>query len=124
MQAKAVPSGNQVTEAKRRRPRRERHTATQWATIIAAHRQSTLTLVEFCRRRQIALATFRYWRKRLALKATVAAQPAQRFLAVPLVAPVAAHIEVDLGTLHVRLEGAAAVRVIDAIVARIGEATR
>jgi hypothetical protein len=37
---------------------------------------------------------------------------------------VAGHIEVDLGTLRVRLEGAAAARVMDAIVARIGEATR
>jgi hypothetical protein len=53
-----------------------------------------------------------------------ATQPAQRFLAVPLVAPVAGHIEIDLGTLRVRLEGAAAVRVIDAIVARIGAAAR
>lgn len=123
MQAKAVPGGNQVGEAKRRRPRRARHTATQWAAIIAVQRQSTLTLVEFCRRRQIALATFRYWRKRLALPAA-GAQPTQRFLAVPLVAPVAGHIEVDLGTLRVRLVGAAAARVLDAIVARIGEATR
>jgi len=120
MQAKTVPSGNHVAGAKRRRPGRARHTATQWATIIAAQRQSTLTLVEFCRRRQIALATFRYWRKRLALLPTAA----QRFLAVPLVAPVAEAIEVDLGTLRVRVEGAAAARVIDAIVARIGEATR
>lgn len=123
MQAKTVPGGNQVGEAKRRRPRRARHTTTQWAAIIAAQRQSTLTLVEFCRRRQIALATFRYWRKRLALPAA-GAQPTQRFLAVPLVGPMAGPIEVDLGTLRVRLEGAAATRVIDAIVARIGEATR
>lgn len=123
MQPKAVRSGNQPAEAKRRRPRRARHTATQWATIIAAQRQSALPLVEFCRRRQIALATFRYWRKRLALLPT-ATQPAQRFLAVPLVAPVAGHIEIDFGTLCVRLEGTAAVRVIDAIVARIGAAAR
>ena len=123
MQAKAVRSGNQPAEAKRRRSRRARHTATQWATIIAAQRQSASPLVEFCRRRQIALATFRHWRKRLGLPAA-ASQPAQRFLAVPLVAPVTGHIEVDLGALRVRLEGAAAAQVIEAIVARIGEATR
>jgi len=123
MQAKAVPVGNQIATAKRRRPHRARHTATQWMQIITAHRQSPLTLVEFCRRRQIALATFRHWRKRLGLPAA-ASQAAQRFLAVPLVPSVAGHIEVDLGTLRVRLEGAAATRVIDAIVARIGEATR
>ena len=123
MQAKTVPSGNRVAEAKRRRPRRLRHTAAQWAQIVAAQRQSPLTLVEFCLRRQIALATFRYWRKRLAVPVAVV-QPTQRFLAVPLVAPVAEHIEVDLGTLRVRLEGTAAARVIDAIVVRISAATR
>ena len=123
MQAKTVPGGNQVAAAKRQRPRRARHTATQWAKIIVAQRQSSLTLVEFCARRQITLATFRYWRKRLALPAAVA-PPTQRFLAVPLVAPVAEHIEVDLGTLRVRLEGTAAARVIDAIVVRISAATR
>lgn len=123
MQAKTVPGVKQVAESTRRRPRRTRHTPTQWAQIIAAQRQSTLTLVEFCRRRQIALATFRHWRRRLALP-TAVAQPAQRFLAVPLVAPLTGHIEVELGTLRVRLEGAAATRVIDAIIARIGETTR
>jgi hypothetical protein len=91
---------------------------------MAAQRRSTLTIVEFCRRRDIALATFGYWRRRLA-QAVAIAQPAQRFLAVPLVAPVAAPIEVELGTLRVRVAGAAAARVVDAIVARIGgEATQ
>ena len=123
MQANPVPSGKQVVEVKQRRPRRARHTATQWAQIVGAQRQSTLTLVEFCRRRQLALATFRHWRKRLALPAA-GAQPTQRFLAVPLVAPVAGHIEIDLGTVRIRLEGAAAAPVIDALVARIGEARR
>ena len=85
MQAKTVPSGDQVAEAKRQRPRRVRHTAAQWAQIIAAQRQSPLTLVEFCRRRQIALATFRYWRQHLA-SPTAVALPTQRFPPVPLVA--------------------------------------
>jgi len=78
--------------------------------------------VEFCRRRGIAKATFWYWRKRLATtaKRDLVAKPAQRFLTVPLVASVVEHIEVDLGTMCVRLDGAGAARVVDAIVARVG----
>jgi hypothetical protein len=107
-----------------RQRHRARHMASEWTKIIAAQRRSKLTIVEYCRRRDIALATFGYWRRRLAQPVAIA-QPAQRFLAVPLVAPAAAPIAVDIGTLRVRLEGAAAARVIDAIVARIGgEATR
>ncbi len=113
-----------TAESDERRRQRARHTAAEWAKIMAAQRRSTLTIVEFCRRRDIALATFGYWRRRLA-QAVAIAQPAQRFLAVPLVAPVAAPIEVELGTLRVRVAGAAAARVVDAIVARIGgEATQ
>ena len=79
-------------------------------------------MVEFCRRRGIAKATFWYWRKRLATteKREQVAKPAQRFLAVPLVAPATERIEVELGTMRVRLDGAGAARVVDAIVARVG----
>ena len=98
-----------------------RRDATQWAKIIEAQRQSPLTVVEFCRRRGIAKATFWYWRKRLvtAKKQELIVNPAQRFLAVPIVAPATTHIEVELGTLCLRLEGLAAARVIEAIVGRI-----
>ena len=98
-----------------------RRDATQWAKIIAAQRQSSLTVVEFCRRRGIAKATFWYWRKRLATakKEELVVNPTQRFLAVPIVAPAAAHIEVELGPLRLRLEGMAAARIIEAIVGRI-----
>lgn len=98
-----------------------RRDATQWAKIIEAQRQSSLTVVEFCRRRGIAKATFWYWRKRLATtaKQELVAKSAQRFLAVPIMAPAAAHIEVELGPLRMWLEGMAAVRIIEAIVGRI-----
>ena len=103
---------------KRRKPQGVRRDATQWKRVIEAQRQSPLTVVEFCRRRRIAKATFWYWRKRLGRTANPD-RGAQRFLAVPIVAPAAARIEVELGTLHMRLEGMAAARVIEAIVGRI-----
>ena len=92
--------------------------AARWAKIIEAQRQSDRTVVEFCRRRRIAKATFWYWRNRLA-RAANPERGAQRFLAVPIVAPATTHIEVELGTLRLRLEGLAAARVIEAIVGRI-----
>src|SRR3990172_13124226 len=106
---------------KRRKPQGVRRNAAQWARIIAAQRQSSLTVVEFCRRRGIAKATFWYWRKRLvtAKKQELIVNPTQQFLAVPIVAPATTHIEVELGTLCLRLEGLAAARVIEAIVGRI-----
>ena len=109
--------------ARRNGPKRQgaRRDATQWAKIIEGQRQSSLTVVEFCRRRGIAKATFWYWRKRLvtAKKQELIVNPVQRFLAVPIVAPAVAHVEVELGTLRMRLEGMAAARVIEAIVGRI-----
>lgn len=103
-----------------------RRDATQWAKIIEAQRQSSLSVVEFCRRRDIAKAMFWYWRKRLvtAKKQELIVNPAQRFLAVPIVAPAAAHIEVELGSLRMRLEGVAAARIIEAIVGRITDRLR
>ena len=123
MRAKVALGLVRTAESDERRRHRARHTAAEWVKIIAAQRRSKLTIAEYCRRRDIALATFGYWRRRLA-QPTLVSPPAQRFLAVPLVAAVAEPIEVDLGTLRVRLEGAAAAQVIDAIVARIGAVTR
>ena len=81
-----------------------------------------MTVVEFCRRRGIAKATFWYWRKRLvsAAQKDSGAKPVQGFLAVPIVAPVAEQVEVSVDTMRVRLAGAAAARVVDAIVGGIG----
>jgi transposase-like protein len=122
MQADAVVGIEQTARVNGRKHQIARHTAAQWVRIIEAQRRSDLTVVEFCRRHSIAKATFWYWRKRLvtSAKQELVAQPAQRFLAVPMVAPVAERIEVDLGTMRVRLEGAGAARVVDAIVARVG----
>jgi len=122
MRAKTVVGIEQAVRVNGRKRQSARRDAAQWARIIEAQRQSDLTVVEFCRRRGIAKATFWYWRKLLVRteKHEQVAKPAQRFLALPLVAPVAERIEVDLGTMRVRLDGAGAARVVDAIVARVG----
>ena len=122
MRAKVVGSIEQAAGVNRRKHQSARRNAVRWARLIEAQRQSDRTVVEFCRRRGIAKATFWYWRKRLATteKRDLDARPARRFLAVPLVAPAAERIEVDLGTMRVRLEGAGAARVVDAIVGRVG----
>lgn len=122
MRAKAVVWSEGAAGANGRKREGVRHDARQWAKLIEAQRRSALTVVEFCRRRGLAKATFWYWRKRLvsAAKKESGTGLAQRFLAVPIVAPVAAeHIEVNVGTMRVRLAGAAAARVVDAIVASI-----
>ena len=124
MRARVALGLVRTAEVAERRRQRTRHTAAEWTKIIAAQQRSALTMVEFCRRRDLALATFGYWRRRLAEPHSVS-QASQRFLAVPLVAPTAVPIEVEVGSLHVRLQGAAAARVVDAIVARIsGESPR
>lgn len=121
MQAKAVES-EPTAGPKGRRHQSLQRKARKWAKLIEAQRRSSLTVVEFCRRRGIAKATFWYWRKRLvsAAKNESGTKLAQRFLAVPIVAPIAEHIEVSVGTMRVRLAGAGAVRVVDAIVGSIG----
>jgi len=121
MRATRLGGIEQAARVNRSKRQGARRTAAQWARIIEAQRQSDRTVVEFCRRRRIARATFWYWRKRLSTtaKQEQVAKPAQRFLAVPIVAPAAERIEVDLGTMRVRLDGAGAARVVDAIVARV-----
>src|SRR5258708_1283019 len=122
MRATTLGDIEQTARVNGRKPQSPRRNAGQWARIIEAQRQSDRTVAEFCRRRGIAKATFWYWRKRLVTTAKQApvAKPAHSFLAVPIVAPVAEHIEVDLGTMRVRLDGAGAARVVEAIVARGG----
>lgn len=126
MRAKMVGGIEQAARGNGRKRRSARRNAVRWARIIKAQRRSNRTVVEFCHRRGIAKATFWYWRKRLAIseKPGLVANPAPRFLAVPLVAPVAERIEVDFGTMRVRLDGAGAARVVDAIVGRVGTGTQ
>ena len=126
MQAKTAGHMERVARGNGRKVQSTQIKAAQWARIMEAQGESDLTVVEFCRRRGIAKATFWYWRKRLATtgKHELVANPAQRFLAVPIVAPIAERIEVDLGTMRVRLDGAGAARLVDVIVARVQAGTR
>lgn len=128
MQAETAVGIEQAARVNGRKRQSARRNAAQWARITESQRRSELTVVEFCRRRGIAKATFWYWRKRLVLVTTakqeLVAKPAQRFLAVPIIAPVTERIEVDLGTMRVRLDGAGAARVVEAIVARVGSAAQ
>ena len=121
MRAKTVAGIEQAARVNGRKRQSARRNAAQWARIIEAQCRSDLTVVKFCRWRRIAKATFWYWRKRLVAmhKQYRVAKPAPRFLAVPIVTPVAERIEVDLGTMRVRLDGAGAARVVDALVARV-----
>lgn len=121
MQAGSVVGGAQAVRLHGTKRQSERRTAAQWVRIIEAQRQSGLTVVEFCRQQGIAKATFWYWRKRLLAthKHYPMAKPAPKFLPVPLVTPLTERIEVELGTMRVRLQGAEAARVVDAIVARV-----
>src|SRR5260370_30054225 len=120
MRAKTLWAIEQAARENGRKRQSARRHAAQWARIIEAQRQSDRTVAEFCRRRGIAKATVWYWRKRLVTTAKQAqvAKPAQSFLAVPIVAPVAEHIEVDLGTVRVRLDGAGGPRAVEAIESR------
>jgi transposase-like protein len=126
MQAKTVVRMDRAARGNGRKPLSAQRKAARWARIIEAQRQSGRTVVEFCRRCGVAKATFWYWRKRLVTsgKHELVAKPAQRFLAVPIVAPIAERIEVELGAMRVRLDGAQAARLVDAIVARVGAGAR
>ena len=121
MQAKTVVRMERAGRGDGRKRQGAQRKAARWARVIEAQRQSDRTVVEFCRRGGIAKATFWYWRRRLATteKQELVVKPAQRFLAVPIVAPITERIEVDLGTVRVRLDGAGAARVVDAIVDRV-----
>lgn len=121
MRAKALLGIEQAGRVNGRKDHGVRRNAAQWARVIEAQRQSALTVVEFCRRRGIAKSTFGYWSKRLVTtkRHAPAVTLVPEFLAVPIVASGAARIEVDLGTMRMRLEGGAAARVVDALVARV-----
>ena len=124
MRAGLVVGHEQAAGGHTRKRQGARRGAAHWAKIIEAQGQTALTVVAFCRRHRIAKATFWYWRRRLLTthQQFGVAKPAQRFLAVPVLTPVVERIEVELGTMCVRLEGADATRVVDAIVARVGSA--
>lgn len=122
MQTGSVAGIEQAIKLRGAKGQGERRTAEDWAMLTAAQRHSGVTVAEFCRRHGVAKATFWHWRKRLLTQHDhlPKAKPAPKFLPVAVVSPAAEPIEVELGTIRVRLQGAEAARVVSAIVARIG----
>jgi len=90
-----------------------------WKKSIDAWKRSGSSQREFCAKRGLALSTFQWWRAKLR-RAEV--QPAAAFLPLTVHSTpgVAALIEVELRSkTRLRLEGEAALRALDALVARI-----
>ncbi len=95
--------------------------AAQWARIFDAQRESMQTVKAFCAQHGIAPSTYSYWRKRLngANEQSSATPSGARFLAVPIFASSGQPVEVELGTMRVRVGGAQATRIVDALIAQI-----
>jgi hypothetical protein len=94
----------------------------QWLAIFEAHRASGLTVEQFCRTNQISRSGFWKWSKQLGAPKAVHVDKAiePSFLAIPIKAePSRCSLELELGTMRVRLDGPAMERVIDAIIKRI-----
>lgn len=116
----------QAIELKAQARSHTRHSAVEWAKLLREQRRSGFTVDVFCTERRLAKSTFWYWRRRVAVSVTqgevAEVGTAANFLAVPVSAPNES-FEILAGDLRVRLEGVAAQRVLDAIVARIAGAT-
>jgi hypothetical protein len=88
-----------------------------WKKRIGQWERSGQTQREFCAKRALALSTFQWWRGKLQ-----GAERQQTFMPLALsTAPAsAAAIEVELRSkTRLRLEGEAALRALDSVVARI-----
>lgn len=88
-----------------------------WEHKIAQWERSGRTQREFCREQGIALSTFQWWRARLKRGAPLAPPS---FLPLALEAADAGIVEVTLrSNTRVRVRGAAATRLVDALIARL-----
>lgn len=88
-----------------------------WQRRIARWEHSGRTQREFCRERRFALSTFQWWRARLR-RSEPAAAPA--FVPIALGTSDTGAVEITLrSNTRVRVQGAAASRVVDALIARL-----
>ena len=88
-----------------------------WWRRIAQWERSGRTQRDFCREQRLALSTFQWWRARLRRSEALAA-PA--FVPIALGAADGNTVEVTLrSNTRVRVQGAAASRVVDALIARL-----
>ncbi len=118
MQTKAMAVSGPAAAATTVKRQLVKRDAAQWARILEAQRESTQTVKAFCAQYGIALSTYSYWRKRLN-GAKKQPQSGARFLAVPILGPSGQPVEVQLGTMRVRVGGAQATRIVDALIAQI-----
>ena len=94
-----------------------------WKKRISRWERSGQSQRAFCTNRSLALSTFQWWRRKL--RGSEDRQSAPAFLSLDLNTPAGtgaglAVIEVELRSrTRVRLEGEAALRAVDAVVARI-----
>ncbi len=116
-------------------PTKMRHawrSAEEREKLLEDYGRSGQTVKLFCAQHGLPESTFWYWRRRSEVGATMGAAsapakvPAPRFLCVPLIKTPArtrdGECEVQVGEMRVRLDGPAAQRVLDAIVARLAGA--
>lgn len=90
-----------------------------WNKRIAEWERSDESQRVFCSERDLALSTFQWWRAKLRRVQAREAAPSFLPLALNVPAPMAV-IDVELRSkTRVRLEGEAALRALDAVVARI-----
>ena len=98
-------------------------TRADWKKRISQWERSGQSQRAFCAERSVALSTFQWWRRKL--RRSEGLQAAPEFLPLALSAATGtgaglAVIEVELRSrTRVRLEGEAALRAVDAVVARI-----
>jgi hypothetical protein len=104
------------------RARRVVRNEQQWRAIVEGQRESGLTVERYCAVNAVSRSGFWKWCKQLGnakvADATKAAVPS--FLEIPIkVEQPCSLVELDIGAMRVRIDGAAAERVIDALVKRI-----
>jgi len=95
-----------------------------WQRLLDEHRASGETVSAFCSVRGVPRSAFVKWRRRLEGTPARAPTKAPEFLPVPLRASLSrseADVEVQLGSVRLSLSGAAASKVVEAIIARVSE---
>ena len=113
---------NEWPAASNRQKEQQQERALRWAEIIESQCESGQSIRAFCAERDIALSSFRYWRKRLGmLPARPECKPKSTFLAVPIATSVGEALELNLGEMRLRFGEAAASQIVAAIVGRIAK---
>ncbi len=92
---------------------------TQWSELIEAHRLSGLTVEAFCRQENVSKSSFTRWRGQLSGGAEKVQNTAE-FLAIPIQGE--AGIEVEVGGMHMRLDGSSSSQMLQELLLRVRQA--